>query len=229
MNRNLLGGISAALVVAMALVALVAGMNLPADLRLPIHWDLTGAPDDWADKWTALFMPAGITGLLSLLFWFLPMLEPRARNFSRSQGLYLWGWAALLLLGAAIQLVVLSTAFDWGIPGNHLVIGACGLIFLIIGNQLGKSRSMYMIGLRTPWTLASEEVWVRTHRLAGKLMALGGLVIIVAALLPLPSGLLATIFGVTIGIAAAVPIVYSYLLWRRERASGAAGNGEGAA
>ncbi len=229
MNSNLLGGISATLVIAMALGAVVAGINLPADLRLPIHWDLTGTPDDWADKWTALLMPAGITALVSLLFWFLPVLEPRARNFSRSQGLYLWGWAAVLLLAVAIQLVVLSTAFDWGLPANHMIIGACGLMFVIIGNQLGKSRSMYMIGLRTPWTLASEEVWVRTHRLAGKLMALGGLVVIVAALLPLPSGLLATILGSTIAIAVVVPIVYSYLLWRRERASGPAGNGEGAA
>ena len=55
-----------------------------------------------------------------------------------------------------------------------------------IGNQLGKSRSMYLIGLRTPWTLASEEVWIKTHRLAGKLMIAGGLIAIAAAALALP-------------------------------------------
>ena len=222
MTRNLLGIVSALLVAAMALSAVIAGQSLPADLRLPVHWDLSGAPDDWADKWVGLLMPAGVTAGVGLLFWFLPVLEPRARNFARSQGLYLWGWAAVLLLGVAIQLVVLSTALDWGLPANHVIVGACGLIFVIIGNQLGKSRSMYLIGLRTPWTLASEEVWVRTHRLAGKLMVLGGLATLVAALLPLPSGLLATILIATIAIAAVVPILYSFLLWRRERA--AAGN-----
>lgn len=225
MTRNLLGIVSAALVAVMALSALFAGLSLPADLRLPIHWDLSGAPDDWAGKWVGLLMPAGMVAAVSLLFWFLPALEPRARNFSRSQGLYLWGWVAILLFGVAIQLVVLSTALGWGIPANHLVVGACGVMFLIIGNQLGKSRSMYMIGLRTPWTLASEEVWVRTHRLAGRLMVLGGLVTIVAALLPLPSGLLATILGATIAVAAAVPILYSFLLWRRERVAAAAAAG----
>ncbi len=216
MTRNFLGIASALLVAVMAISAVIAGLNLPADLRLPVHWDLSGAPDQWAGKWVGLLMPAAIIGGVSLLFWFLPALEPRGRNLSRSQGLYLWGWAALLLFSVAIQLVVFSTAFSWGIPANHVIVGSCGLMFLIIGNQLGKSRSMYMIGLRTPWTLASEEVWVRTHRLAGKLMVLAGLVAIVAAFLPLPSGLLATIMLAAIAVAAVVPIVYSFLLWRRD-------------
>ena len=220
MNRNTLAIASVLLVVAMAAVSLAVGTQLPADLQLPIHWDLSGQPDDWAGKWVGLLMPAGITAGVSLLFWFLPVLEPRGRNFLRSQGLYLWGWAALLLMGVAIELVVLSVALDWGIPANHVIVGAIGLMFVIIGNQLGKSRSMYLIGLRTPWTLASEEVWIRTHRLAGKLMVLAGLIAFVAALLPLPSGLLATILGLGIAVAAVIPIVYSFLLWRREKAAG---------
>ena len=220
MNRNSLGAASLLLVAIMAAVAFAVGARLPADLRLPIHWDLSGQPDGWAGKWVGLLMPAGITAGMSLLFWFLPALEPRGRNFLRSQGLYLWGWAALLLMGAAIELVVLSVALDWGVPANHVIVGSLGVIFVIIGNQLGKSRSMYLIGLRTPWTLASEEVWIRTHRLAGKLMVLAGIVAFVAALLPLPSGLLATILGVGIAVAALIPIVYSFLLWRREKMAG---------
>lgn len=219
MNRKLLGGVSAALVAAMAAIAIAAAMNLPDDVRLPIHWDLSGRPDNWADKWTALLMPAGMTAALSLLFWFLPSLEPRTRNLSRSQALYLWGWVALLLLGIVIQVATLSTAFDWGLPTHRLIIGACGLMFLIIGNLLAKSRRMYMIGVRTPWTLASEEVWVRTHRLAGKLMVLAGLITFIAAFLPLPPEWLAMLLLVSIAVAAVIPVVYSYLLWRRERKS----------
>ena len=220
MNRNALAIASLLIVVIMAAVSVAVGLRLPADLQLPIHWGPGGEPDRWAGKWIGLLMPAGITAAVSLLFWFLPALEPRGRNFLRSQGLYLWGWAALLLLGVAIELVILSVALGWGIPANHLIVGALGVMFVIIGNQLGKSRSMYLIGLRTPWTLASEEVWIKTHRLAGKLMILAGLVAIVAALLPLPSGLLATVLGVSIAVAALVPIVYSFLLWRREQAAG---------
>lgn len=220
MNRNALGIASLLLAIAMAAVSVAVGLRLPADLQLPVHWDLSGRPDSYAGKWVGLLMPAGITAAMSLLFWFLPSLEPRGRNFLRSQGLYLWGWGALLLLGIAIEIVVLSVALGWGIPANHVIVGSLGLMFVIVGNQLGKSRSMYLIGLRTPWTLASEEVWIRTHRLAGKLMVLAGLIAFVAALLPLPSGLLASILGAGIAVAAVVPIVYSFLLWRREKTAG---------
>jgi uncharacterized membrane protein len=76
---------------------------------------------------------------------------------------------------------------------------------------------MYLVGIRTPWTLASEEVWIKTHRLGGKLMVLGGLLIVGASFLPLPSGLLAGLFGALLAVMVGVPVVYSYLLWRRER------------
>jgi uncharacterized membrane protein len=216
MNRHTLGLISAILVVAMGGIALAAGLRLPLDLALPVHWDLSGEPDSFAGKWVGLLMPAAITAGVSLLFWALPLIEPRSRNLSRSQGLYLWGWAALLVMSIAVEIVVLSVAFHWNIPTSRMFVGALGIIFVMIGNQLGKSRSMFLIGLRTPWTLASEEVWVRTHSHPGKLMVLGGLVAILAALLPLPSGLLVTIVIATIAAAAIIPIVYSFLLWRRE-------------
>jgi uncharacterized membrane protein len=149
-------------------------------------------------------------------------MEPRREGLERSEGLYLWGWAAILLMGAAIELAMVSTALDWGLRVNSLIVAATGGMLVLIGNQLGKSRSMYLIGIRTPWTLASEEVWMRTHRLGGKLMVGGGLAMIVAALLPIPSALLSSIVLAVIAISAGVPIVYSFLLWRREKKEGQA-------
>ena len=216
MTRNNVA-IAALLVVAsMAGASLVAGGMLPEAIRLPIHWDLLGQPDRFADKWIALAVPAGLVGLVSLLFYFLPALEPRKDGLARSQGLYLWGWIALLLMGGVIELVLLSTAFGWGIRTVHLLAGGIGVMLMLIGNQLGKSRSMYLMGLRTPWTLASEDVWIKTHRLCGKLMVAGGLLMLVTALLPVPSGVLATVCAGVILISAGVPIVYSFLIWRRE-------------
>ena len=147
---------------------------------------------------------------------FLPTLEPRQEGLERSEGLYLTGWIAILMVGATIELVLLSEAFGWGIPVDQLIVGSIGVVLILIGNQLGKSRSMYLIGLRTPWTLASEEVWIKTHRLCGKLMVVGGLTILLASLLRLPPGSLAIIAASVILTAAGVPIVYSFVLWRRE-------------
>jgi uncharacterized membrane protein len=218
MNRNRLGIASALLVVLLVVVALAVGSSLPAELRLPTHWGISGRPDKFSGKWVALLMPGGMAALLSLLFWFLPALEPRARNLGRSEGLYLWTWTALLLVSAAIELVVVSVALHWGLRVEHVMTAAIGLVFVLIGNQLGKSRSMYLVGIRTPWTLSSEEVWIKTNRLGGKLMVLGGLLIVGASFLPLPSGLLAGLFGALLAVMVGVPVVYSYLLWREEKA-----------
>lgn len=217
MTRNSLMAASIAVVIALIGVAAWVGAMLPGDVALPIHWDLRGEPDRFSDKWTALLMPALIAGGVSLLFFLLPELESRESGLQRSRGLYLWGWASILLMTAMIELAVISVALKWTVHGTSFVVAGLGIMFVMIGNQLGKSRSMYLIGFRTPWTLASEEVWVKTHRLAGKLMFAAGLVLLLAAFLPLPSGVVATVLGVSIGVAVVVPFVYSYVLWRKER------------
>jgi len=208
---------SIAVMLAMIGVAAWIGTMLAADVPLPTHWGLRGEPDRFSDKWTALLMPALMAGGLSLLFYFLPVLETRKKHFERSRGLYLSAWAALLLMSALVQLSVISVAMHWSVHGTSFILAGIGLTFVLIGNQLGKSRSMYLIGIRTPWTLASEEVWIKTHRLAGKLMVGGGLLLVVAAFLPMPNGMIALIMGLVIAAVVVIPIVYSFVLYRRER------------
>jgi uncharacterized membrane protein len=216
MTRKIVGFAAILAVLSMAGASAVAGSLLPETIRLPIHWDLLGQPDRLADKWVALMAPPALVAAVSLLFYFLPALEPRKEGLARSQGLYLYGWIALLVMGAVIEVALLSTAFSWGVRIVHLLAGGVGVMLVLIGNQLGKTRSMYLMGLRTPWTLASEDVWIKTHRLCGKMMVGGGLLMLVAALLPLPSGVLATISATIILASAGVPILYSFVVWRRE-------------
>jgi uncharacterized membrane protein len=218
MNRTNLAVASIATVLALTLAALAVGSRLPAHLLLPTHWGLGGQPDRFADKWLALFLPVAMAGGVSFLLGFLPALEPRLANLERSAGLYHWTWAALLLVSAVIELIVISVALRWGFDVDQIIIGAIGLTLILVGNQLGKSRSMYLVGIRTPWTLASEDVWIKTHRLGGKLMVGGGLLMILAALVPIPSGLLSGIFGATLALIVGAPAIYSYLLWRHEQA-----------
>jgi uncharacterized membrane protein len=217
MTRKGLGIVTILLVAAMAAVAVGLGAALPADLQLPIHWGIAGTPDRYAGKWFALLFPPALVLGAGLLFYALPALEPRKEGLARSQGLYLWGWASVLLVCVAIEIALAATALGWRLAIDSLIMGAVGLMLVIIGNQLGKSRSMYMVGIRTPWTLASEEVWIKTHRLGGKLMIAAGLATLAAGLLPLPgTGRPVMVIG-AIAVAAVVPIVYSFLLWRRER------------
>ena len=216
MNRKSLGGAALLVFASMTVASVAAGAMLPTDMRLPYHWGLDGEPDAFTDKWLALIGPPAMVAGVSLLFYFLPALEPRRQGLERSQGLYLWGWVGLLLMGGVIELALLSAAFAWGLPVSHVIAGSVGVMFVLIGNQLGKSRSMYLIGLRTPWTLASEEVWIRTHRLAGKLMVGGGLALVMAALIAVSPTILAATAIAVIAVSAGVPVIYSYVAWRRE-------------
>jgi uncharacterized membrane protein len=219
MTRKTMAAASLGAVAAMLIASLIVGSGLPENMQLPTHWNLAGEADSHAPKWTALLLPPALIGAVSLLFYFLPALEPRGKGLERSQGLYLGGWAAILFMGLVIEVVVLAAALDWALPVNRLMIAAGGVVFAAIGNQLGKSRSMYLIGLRTPWTLASEEVWIRTHRLAGKLMVVGGVAMVAAALVALPPALLGALVAAVIAVAAGIPVLYSLVLWRREKAA----------
>ncbi len=209
--------------VVLAGLALALGATLDADVRLPIHWNLQGEADVFAGKWVALLMPAGMTAILSLLFHFLPAIEPRRKNLARSQGPYLWAWASLLMIAWVIMFVLAATALGWNVPVNRVIAGGVGLLLVLIGNQLGKSRSMYLFGLRTPWTLDDEEVWIKSNRLAGKLMVAAGLAMVIAASLPISPAALGIVAGIGIAVGVGVPVVHSFILWRRARRDQASG------
>ncbi|TMJ20896.1 MAG: DUF1648 domain-containing protein [Alphaproteobacteria bacterium] len=223
MTRNSLAVASALAVAAMLIAAFLVGSMLPAGAELPTHWGVSGEADGFSGKWPALLFPVALAVGMSALFYFLPSLEPRGDGLKRSQGLYAAVWMSMLLMAGVIELSVIAVALHWPLHAFHLIAAGLGVMFIMIGNQLGKSRSMYLIGIRTPWTLASEEVWVKTHRLGGKLMVLGGVLVVITAALPVPSGLLAASVLTAGLLAAGVPIAYSYLLWRREQGGQASG------
>jgi uncharacterized membrane protein len=90
-----------------------------------------------------------------------------------------------------------------------------GLLFVFLGNYLTRVEPNWFIGIRTPWTLSSDSVWRRTHRTGGWLMVIGGLVLAASAFVPRSAFLV--LFVVTIVIVAVIPIVQSYVLWKREQ------------
>jgi len=86
-----------------------------------------------------------------------------------------------------------------------------GLLFILIGNYLPKTKQSYTMGIKLPWTLASEENWNRTHRLAGFLWVLGGVYFIVMSFI----GWSLIAFLIPLAVMVLIPAVYSYLLYRK--------------
>jgi uncharacterized membrane protein len=198
------------LVVAAVLTSAVLYPRLPE--AMPSHWNIHGQPDSFVNKPFGPFVgPAIMTGVL-LLFLVLPAISPRGFRFDTFRPV----WAILegSIFGLLFLLHALALAQGLGRPVdmNRGAQAGVGLLLIVMGNFMGKVTRNFFVGIRTPWTLASEEVWLRTHRLGGRLFVLAGLVLVVSALLGGASWILA---AVAIGAAALLSVLYSYVVYRR--------------
>lgn len=207
--------LSALGVAVMAAFSAFAWVTLPADTRMIVHWGLDGQPDRWASKETALII-APLTGIgVTVLFAVLSRVDPRGDHLMRSAGVFLAGWIGAILVLTYIHGAVVLTALGSSFPFlDYLILFIAGLI-VVIGNVLGKTRSNFFAGIRTPWSLSSEASWEKTHRWSGRLfVAVGLLAIVVWFVLPAPWPMWVLFAGV---IAASLAgVVLSYVFWRRD-------------
>ena len=91
---------------------------------------------------------------------------------------------------------------------------AVGAMFFVMGNVLGKLRPNWFFGVRTPWTLSSKLSWNKTHRLAGWVFVLGGLLLMAAGLVGTPTAMGIAFAVLMAGVLGAV--TYSYFVWRSD-------------
>jgi uncharacterized membrane protein len=182
--------------------------------RVPTHWGVSGEPDAWVPRERILpyllIFPGVMAGwvVLTLL---LPWLSPVRFKVDEFRPTYDYVMALAQVLFAYLHGVILAGSFAPGTDVARLLVGGCFLFFALLGNVLGKVRRNFWIGVRTPWTLASEVVWDRTHRVAGWLFVAAGLLGFVAVLARVP---LVACF-VTLIVAALVPVLYSLVLYKR--------------
>jgi uncharacterized membrane protein len=160
--------------------------------------------------WGPFVLPLTMVGVF-LLFLVIPRISPRGYRVERFQGVFEITQVALLALLFLVNMLVLLVGLGVPVPVPRAARAGTGLLFVVLGNLMGKSTKNFFFGIRTPWTLASDEVWLRTHRLGGKLVVLAGLVLLASSLL----GGGAVWFLVTIPVAVGIPVVYSYVLYRR--------------
>jgi len=201
---------------ACALVALLlAGWYWP-DLPqpMPVHWS-GGQPDGFMPTLYGVLLLPGLIVVVAILLHGVRLIDPRQEHMARS-----WPAIATILVSTsclllAVQWLMLRASVHPDLAlDERVVFVLIGLFWIVLGNVMPKLRSNWFAGIRTPWTLASDKVWHLTHRVAGWSFALAGLVTaLVSGLAPAPWLALLTL-PLLIG-AAIVPIVYSYVAWRR--------------
>jgi len=190
------------------LVGICLWNRLPESV--PTHFDGTGQADGWSSRVFSVF---GLPLFVLLLHWICiaaVMADPKVQNLS-AKILYLTLWispAVSLFAGMSIYGTVLGAPINIARIANLLL----ALMFIAIGNYLPKCAPNYTVGIKLPWTLHDEENWRHTHRFAGFLWMIGGVLLLPAAFL---STMWVT-FAVVL-VLVLLPVIYSFLLYLRSR------------
>ncbi len=184
--------------------------------QVPTHFNISGEADDWSSKTALLWIPGAMCiGMYLLLLW-IPKLDPKRKIEQMGDKYYSLRFMLTAFFSIlAIYLIYLSKAGDMNNP--NLLLGLIGFLFAMLGNYFQTIRPNYFLGIRTPWTLESENVWKKTHQMGGKIWMLGGVLIILLAMLISNNQLFVILFIIMVSIMALIPIVYSYFEFRKER------------
>lgn len=200
------------LTVVSLLLSLTVFSSLPE--QIPAHWNVHGTVDRFAPKLTVFIFP-GIIFLITILFQFMRRTDPNSDNYDKFQREYHRYTFVIGLVFFAVQIMTIAAAFRMDFNVNLIFCLGIGSLFIFIGNLLPKTKHNYFIGIRTPWTLVDEQNWFRTHRLAGKIWVLGGLIVALTALAP--ESFQVPVFLTILAVMAVTPFVYSYTEFRKKR------------
>lgn len=201
------------------LIPVVVGLLLWDQLPdpMPSHWNIHGEVDAWSSKASTVF---GLPALMMVMQWvclFASTADPKHKNFNPSMlKLMLWICPGISLI---LCLMVYPAALGYSVPIETIMPLVMGVLFMVIGNWLPKCEQTYTMGIKLPWTYASEANWNATHRFGGKVWFFGGLTMILTALLGC-----FWILIVIIALMVILPTVYSYLYYRKYEKENGDGN-----
>lgn len=213
--------ISMACLLASLLIVTYTWLNLSEMDRYPLHWGADGQPDRFGSKKDVLvnlgIFPVGMIFMMGL-FWFMPRIEPLRENLQASMKAYNLVWVFVMVFFVGMTgLISASYLTEEGAAmavSPRLIVITMAVLFIGIGNVLGKVRQNFMFGIRTPWTLSSELSWEKTHRVGGRLFVLTGVMSLIAAIFT-PEWAF-RVFTTAMLIMLAIVLVYSYVVWKND-------------
>lgn len=179
------------------------------------HWDFSGQANGWSSReFHVLLFPALLFGMY-LMFNLMPKFDPRSERYQEFSGVYLIMRNFIMLILLVVFAAATLSNLGYAINIGATVSGAVGLLMILLGNYFGKLKRNYFVGIKTPWTLSSENVWNKTHRLGSRVFIIWGIGLVLApwlaptiAFIILFGGLITILIGLTL---------YSYLEYRKEK------------
>jgi uncharacterized membrane protein len=150
--------------------------------QVPTHWGLDGQVNGYSAP-AMLWVMAAVSPAVALLLQVLPRLDPRRENYGRFQGSYDFFGVVFALFYALIMGLTLWAVFRPERVNMGKAVGVLvGVLFIVVGNMMGKVKTNWFMGFRTPWALSDPDVWNKTQRLGGWVMFLAGLASVVLSL-----------------------------------------------
>ena len=194
------------IILAPIVVGLILWDKLPAEMAT--HFDANGVADGWSPKELAVF---GLPLFLLVVHWFcmaFTSVDPKRQNFSdKVIVLVMWLCPVVSIVGNGATYLY---AMDNSVNTTPIAMLLLGCVFIVVGNYMPKMKQSYTIGIKVPWALNSEENWNRTHRFAGYMYMLAGVVTIIGGFIQqfwlVPLALV---------IAALIPMAYSFILYKK--------------
>jgi uncharacterized membrane protein len=193
------------------LAAYVAWMYAALPDPMPTHWNAAGQADDYMPKLQGAIVLAAVPAFIFVIFKLIPVISPRGFRTESFTGVLNILMTASVVFGSIIGIVAIQAALGAAFNISTVVMVAVGLLLMVLGNFMGKVRKNFFIGIRTPWTLASDEVWAKTHRLGGWCLVIAGAAM---ALLAVLAPTVEWIIYIVVAMAL-IPVVYSYVAYRR--------------
>ncbi len=195
----------------LALVALFYA-RLPA--RIPMNWDLNGGVR-YDAKWQ-LWIVAAMSPLCAALFRVLPRIDPKKTSYTKFAAPYrAFQWFMMVFFAVIVGMVLLESLRPGTVDVGVTVTLLMALLFIALGNMMPKFRRNFFCGIKTPWTLSSDRVWTRTHRLGGRLLFAAGALMLPSVLLPAVPRFAAMML--LIAAATLIPMIMSYVWYRKEQ------------
>ena len=181
--------------------------------QVPMHWNLKGEIDDYGSKYSLIGMVFLLPVLTYVLMLVVPKIDPKKRMESMG-GKYNQFKFILVTFMSVLALFIIYISNNKTLSNPNLIVVLVGTLFVFMGNYFKVIKQNYFIGIKTPWTLESEEVWKLTHLLAGKMWVIGGIIIVICSLI-LPENINFYFLISITTVISIVPIVYSYLIYKK--------------
>ncbi len=182
--------------------------------QVPMHYNFQGDIDGYGSKLELLIM--ALIPIVSIpLFSIIPKIDPKGKNYEKFKGFYrAFILVFIIFISLMFGVILTNSLIPNTIDVTLFVCITIGILFMFIGNYMPRAKQNYSFGIKTPWTLSSEKVWNKTHRIAGFCFFFSGLIFII---IPFTSSWVTIVLFVkAIAIVAIIPTLMSYVFYKQD-------------